>query len=335
MLSKYLFLIILLFSCSYNNGQKEIINKISIDNPEVYSNSFEKIILKEFNVKELENLTNDKNPKTRIYFYNYLIKNHPKSCFDICLNHLKDSSRLLTSTSYDTQEYLSVSELMITKARDKNIFSTQENEILDSMIITNINNYNHLASQFYLYLHKNATTPKVEFYNSIRNLVRLNNQSYYFQQISLINYFSNYNIKTDNILIENYLAASLKKDSTIYFNSALEFIRNNPRANYFHILTDFYKQNILNKTTRSDECFFELKLFCEALSKFPNAETNSILNNLINSNQYISQCNYLAKNEQFYYLLKQTNNSYYQTILKSLEHKIDKDILTAVEKSDN
>jgi hypothetical protein len=332
MVNKYFFIIILFFSCSYNNGQKEIINKISTNKREIYSNTFEKKVSNEFSIYEIKKLINNKNSRTRIYFYNYLLKKQPDICFDICLKHLIDSTRLSIFTSYDTQEYLSVAELMIRNARERNIFSTQENKLLDSLILTNINVYKHLESQFFLYLHKNASTPREEFYNLIRHLVILNNQASYAEQFSLLNYFSNYNIKTDDILIKNYLETTLERDNTIYFNSALEFIRNKPEENYFHILINFYNKNILNNTTRLDECFFELKLFCEAISKFPHPKTIAILNHLINSNQYISQCNYLAKNEQFYYLLKHANNSYYDTILNSLEHKIDKVILTDVAK---
>lgn len=334
MVNKYfLFLLVgTLFSCSYNNRQKEIINKISIDRPEIYSSSFENLISKEFDIQELEKLTTNKRPETRIYFYNYLIRNQPNSCFAICLNHLKDSTRLLTSTSYDTQQCLSIAELMITKAREKNIFSLEENKTLDSIIVTNIKDYTHLESQFYYYLHKNEKTPKVEFYNLIKDLVTVNNQSNYFHKISLINYFSNYNTKTDYKIIKNYLINSLKTDSTIYFNSTLEFIRNNPQQYYFDILTTFYTQYILNNTTRCDECFFELELFCEAISKFHNDETTSILNDLISNQKYISECNYLAKYEQFYHLLKQSNDPYYKQLVKNLEHKIDNQILADVKK---
>jgi hypothetical protein len=337
MLKRYfLFLLVVtLFSCSYTNRQKEIITKISIDNPEIYSSSFENLISREFSIQELEKLTNNKTPKTRIFFYNYLIKYQPNSCFAICLDHLKDSTRLLTSTSYDTQHSFSIGELMIKKAREKNIFSVQENKTLDSIIVTHVKEYNHLESLFYYYLHKNEKTPRVEFYNLIKDLVSANNQSNYFNQISLINYFSNYNTKTDYKIIKNYIRTSLTKDNTIYFNPTLEFIRNNPKQYYFDILTNFYNQNILNKTMRCDECFFELKLFCDAISKFHNNETISILNDLLNNQKYISKCNYLAKYEQFYYLLKKTNDPYYSQIIKNLEHKIDKQILVDVEKYDN
>jgi len=125
---------------------------------------------------------------------------------------------------------------------------------------------------------------------------------------------------------------SIKEDKTIYFNSTLEFIASNPNSDYFEILTNFYAENIQNKLTRCDECFFELKLFCEAISKFKNDESKSILNNLIASEKYFTSCNYLAKNEQFYKLLTSSDTVFYKQLIKTLEPKLNNKILTEVEK---
>lgn len=322
------------FSCSYNEKQKSVLDKVAKNETEIYSNSFKIKISNEFNTAELVKLTNDKNPQTRIYFYDYLIKKQPDTCFEICLNHLNDSIRVLTSTSYDTQKYLSIGELMITNARNNKIFSLHENQTLDSLIVTNIKNYKHLEGQFYYYLSKNFKTPKVEFYPIIKDLVIEKSQSTYFSQISLINYFSSYNKKSDAEIIKNYLVNSIKKDKTIYFNSTLQFIKNKPNPEYFKILTNFYNENINGKATRCDECFFELSLFCKTISKFKNNETKSIFNSLTQSNNYTSRCNYLAKNEQFYNLLAHTDKDYYRQIIKNLENKIDYKILNEVKKYD-
>ncbi len=323
-----------LFSCSYNDRQKIIIDHVAKNKPEIYSNSFENKLSIEFSKTEIVNLTDNKNPQTRIYFYDYLIKKHPSYCFEICINHLKDSSSVVTSTSYDTQENISVSELMIANARKNKIFSLQENQALDSIIVTNIKKYKHLEGQFYCYLNKNLKSPKVEFYEIIRDLVIEKKQNNYFSQISLINYFSNYKNKADDKIIKEYLLNSIKKDKTIYFNSTLEFIANNPNTIYFDILTNFYAENIHNKLTRCDECFFELKLFCEAISKFKNDETLSILNGLIASEKYSSSCKYLAKNEQFYKLLTNSDTGFYKQLIKDLELKLNQKILMEVEKYD-
>lgn len=321
-----------LVSCSYNDRQKSIIDNVAKNKPEIYSDSFETKLSGEFSKAELVKLTDDKNPQTRIYFYNYLIKKQPSHCFEICINHLKDSSRVLTFTSYDTQEDISIAELMIVNARKNKIFSLQENQTLDSLIITNVTKYKYLEGQFYYSLFKNLKYPRVEFYEIIRDLVIEKKPNNYFSQISLINYFSNYKNKADDKIIKDYLLNFIKNDKTIYFNSTLEFIANNPNSDYFEILTNFYAENIQNKLTRCDECFFELKLFCEAIIKFKNDESKSILNSLIASEKYFSSCNYLAKNEQFYKLLTSSDTDFYKQLIKNIEPKLNNKILMEVEK---
>ena len=323
-----------LVSCSYNEKQKNIIDSVAKNKSEIYSDTFENKLSREFSKDELVKLTSNKNPQTRIYFYDYLIKKQPNDCFKICINHIRDSSRVLNITSYDTQEDLSVAELMIVNARKNNIFSIQENRRLDSIIITNIKEYKHLEGQFYYYLSKNQKFPKVEFYEIVRDLVIEKNQNNYYTQISLLNYFSNFKYKGDDRLIRDYLLNSIKKDTTIYINSTLEFIANNPNPDYFEVLTSFYAANIQNKLTRCDECFFELKSFCMALSKFKNQKTKSIFDRLIGSENYSSSCNFLAKNEQFYRLLTSSDTTFYRQFIINLERKLNDNILVEVDKYD-
>lgn len=323
-------LLVTLFSCSYNDRQKSILDKVAKNKDEIYSNSFEIKLRDEFSISEIIKLTDDKNPQTRIYFYDYLTKKHPNTCFGICLKHLNDSTRISAFTSYDTQEDISIANLMIRNARNKEIFSSQENQTLDSIIVTNIKKYKHLEGQFYYYLYKNYKAPKSEFYLIIKNLVIKNSKNTLLPQIGLIDYFSSYKIKADDEIIKNYLINSIKKDKTIYFNATLEFIKDNPKPEYFDILTNFYADNIKNKTTRCDECYFELGLFCKALIKFKNNETKSILLDLIQNENYTTMCNYSAKYEQFYNLLTHSDKEYYRQLIENLEYKIDNKILKEV-----
>lgn len=322
---------IVLSSCSYNERQKAIIEKVSRRESGIYSKSAKDSISIIFDKEELVELTDHPNPYVRIFFYNHLVEHYPDACFDICLNHMSDSATVHVQTSYDTSSDMTIAEEMIRLARNKKIFSSRKKYAMDSTIVVNVEKYPYLEDDFYLYLYKNASNPDLKFYKQVRKMIS-EGHGEVFGRFALLGYFRGYKIEQDAKLIRTYLEDTVESEDGVGYNFGIEFIENHPDADYYEILTNFYDKRIKNRVTRCDECYFELEFFCKALSQYKREETKLILNQILKSRNYKSLCHHGAINEHMYQLLTKCDKEYYDQIIKDLEHKIDHKILAEVRK---
>src|SRR5690606_19836774 len=71
----------IIYSCGFNEPQKNIIQNIEDHNENIYSPDFHKDVLRYFSNKDIIELSSDSNPYIAIYFFKLLVKKFPEDCY--------------------------------------------------------------------------------------------------------------------------------------------------------------------------------------------------------------------------------------------------------------
>lgn len=312
--------------------QKEVLSKVENSKSEIFEEKFKKVIIQTFTKDNLVELSSNKNPEVALYFYQILLKKYPEEAFNVFLKNIDNLKKTVISTSYDTLQEMTISEAMLYYATLKNsIFSQKQlDEILDRIIL-DLDNKKHLSGHLALYLEKNRNNPNPKYYSKLKTEIQRNSTENYFNNLSFITYFSKYNRPEDIIIISNYLENSIYKEPT-YFNSAIEFIYNSPKPEYFRVLEKYYDKKIKGKKFRADDIFFELELFTKAVSRFKNENAKNLLDKLINNTSYFSEGRFFAPNEQIYLVLQnedKANFFYYEK--KQLSKQVNNVVIDTIQ----
>ena len=235
------------------------------------------------------------------------------------------------NTSYDTINEMTVSEAMLFYAiLQKKAFSKSQLKEICDQIILDLSNKKHLTAYLAMYLDENKNHPNTKYYSILKKEILDASAKSYFDNYTLINYFSNYNKPEDIPIIKNYIAKSVYKEPT-YFNSGIEFIGSSPKEQYFDILTDYYDKIIKNQKFRADDIFFELELYTKTLTKYKSVKTKELITEIANKSNYYSQGNFLAPKEQIYLLLENEDKSnYFSEIKKKLSSEVSKTKLDSI-----
>lgn len=296
----------IIYSCGFNEPQKNIIQNIEHHNGNIYSSDFQKDVLRYFSNKDIIELSSDSNPYIAIYFFKLLVKKFPEDCYEVFVKNFNNKNTLEISTSYDTVETMTVSQAMLFYCIfDNNIFSeSQQLEIFDR-IVKNLNRNRDLELYYIYFLDKYSNSPNPRYYSIIKNDLQYQTKKYFFIP-GLIKYFSNYNKEEDEILIKNYITNYLYK-SPLYPNPALEFIEEKPKPEFFSLLCNLYYNKIKEDTIYIYSNYFDLEYFIKALIKYENTKAKEILNEIIQSKNLNIQGDVNFQNEEIYKLLVKDN----------------------------
>ncbi|WP_162143040.1 hypothetical protein [Chryseobacterium gregarium] len=301
---KTIFCLLLLTSCKYNTEQEALLNKIENSKNEIFKEKFKNTIIQSFTKDKIVDLSSNQNTEIALYFYQILVKKYPEQAYNVFLENINNLKKVIISTSYDTLQEMTLSEAMLYYATVKdNVFSKKQLDIILDKIILDLANKKHLSGHLALYLEKNKDKPNPKYYSRLKTEIEKGSPDNYFNNISFVTYFSNYNNPEDIKLITKYLESSIYKEPT-YFNSAIEFINYSPKPEYFKVLDNYYDKKIDGKKFRADDIFFELELFTKAVSKYKNEEGKKLLNKLTKKTLYFSEGSFLASNEQIYLILE-------------------------------
>ncbi|KQT17440.1 hypothetical protein ASG31_08495 [Chryseobacterium sp. Leaf404] len=321
----------LLTSCKYNTEQKALLSKIENSKSEIFEENFENVITETFAKDDLAELSSNQNAKIAIYFYEILLKRYPTEAYHIFLKNINNTEKIVISTSYDTLQEMTVSEAMLYYATLKNnVFSQKQLDVISDKIILDLDNKKHLSGHLTLYLDNNKENPKPKYYSILRAEIQKKIPDNYYNNITLLTYFSNYNKPEDVKLITECLENSIYREPT-YFNSAIEFINHSPKPEYFKILENYYDRKINGKKFRADDIFFELELFTKAVSKYKNEEGKKLLDKLIKKTSYFSEGSFLAPNEQIFLILESEDKTNFFSDEKTiLSKQINKTVIDTI-----
>lgn len=327
-----IFCLFLLTSCKYNTEQKTLLNKIENSKIEIFEENFKNVVIQNFTEGDLAELSSHQNTEISLYFYEILVKKHPIQAYNVFLKNINNVKKVVISTSYDTLQEMTVSEAMLYYATLKNnIFSQKQLDIILDKIILDLDNKKHLSGNLALYLEKNKANPNPKYHSILKAEIQKISPDNYFNNITFITYFSNYNKPEDINLISKYLESSIYKEPT-YFNSAIEFINYSPKPEYFKVLKNYYNKKINGKKFRADDIFFELELFTKAVSKYKNEEGKVLLDKLIKKTAYFSEGRFLASNEQIYLILENEDKSnFFSDERRILSKQINKAVIDTIQ----
>lgn len=265
-----------------------------------------------------------------ISYYEFLLKHKPNEAYKLFLENLDNKNTKIIATSYDNLNEMTVPEIMYFYSQKAGVFSKEQMQIVYDEIITNLDSRKHLIGVLSIYLIDNEKSPNLKYYPYIKKeIIRLvntpnENNSIYF------NYFINYNIPSDGILIKNYIKKAILEENQTY-NFTLDNIINSPKQEYFPILKDYYYKKIIRKKYRSDKVYFELEQITKAFLQYKNIESKKILEEIAFNTQYYSQVDFVSNNEQIYLLLKEYDKSnYFSEITEKLSNKINKEHLQEI-----
>jgi hypothetical protein len=325
-------LILIINSCSFNREQNDLLQKLKRYKPEIYKDSFQLELLSTFSKNEIIKLASNKNPNIAIAFFKCLIKKYPSECFQVCLKNIDNKKIMYVQTSYDTQIGMTVGTAMLYFAYDKqNVITEKELNTIIDMAILDFENRWYLGMYVGRFLAKNVNKPDPRYYSSLKQLIISYPEFSYFDNLSLLKYFNNYNISEDSIVINKFIKKLLYHDY-IYINEALTYIIQSPQLEYFPILEDYYYSKIIGKNFRADEIYFELKLFMEATLQYKSPKAIKIIDGLVNDVNYHSDGFELVSKEHIYQLLKNTDStSYFIDVTKTLKKKINHQKLAKID----
>lgn len=298
----------IIYSCGFNEPQKNIIQNIEDHNENIYSPDFHKDVLRYFSNKDIIELSSDSNPYIAIYFFKLLVKNFPEDCYEVFVKNFNNKNTLEVSTSYDTVETMTVSQAMLFYCIfDNNIFNeNQQLEIFDR-IVKNLNKNRDLELYYIYFLDKYSDSPNPRYYLIIKNDLEYQTKKYFFMP-SLIKYFSNYNKEEDEVLIKNYITNYLYK-SPLYPNPALKFIEEKPKPEFFNLLYNLYYNKIKKDTIHIYSNYFDLEYFIKALVKYEDTKAKEILKEVIQSKNLNIQGDVNYQNEEIYKILVEDNKN--------------------------
>lgn len=329
-----LLLLFLTLSCNpYNKEQERVLSFIIKHKKYPENANITKAIHANFSKREIEKLTRHTNRYVRVAFYDALVKHYPDRVFNVLINNLSDRAQIWYTPSYDEIANCSVAHYMITAARKSDILSKQEISVLKDSLIFHRNQHDNPNDKYdnleglvsvVIYFSK----PQEKYYKTIREAIINAEQP----DDAFLKYLSSFKKKEDYGLIKSSLGKLIESDKLLNRQyMTLYLLSTNPQPQYSPLLIRFYNKFFKNRKLRGEECYWPIDLFIEALSKYPTAETLTILNEILQSRALTSECyQEVTVNEQIYYHLKKSNNTYYDGLLKKLEKKVNRKILNDI-----
>ncbi len=320
-----------LSSCNYSEKQQDIIQKISKKDTSRFDESFRKNLLNEFSKTDIIRLSSHENAEVALYFFQILLEKYPEECFDVLMKNLDNKKTSIISTSYDTLNAMTVPEAMLFWESRKNIFTKEQKKELFEAILTDIEHKTHLDGYVFMYMLDHEKNPDPKYYSSVRKMITTG-ADHYMGDYTLLNYFSNYNKPEDSLIIKDFLKKNIFDKGSIHMNLTVEYIGKHPKPSYFPILREFYDERIKGNTFRADDIFFEFEDLTKATIWYKTEDAKNLMKDIAYRTKYTSSGNYLASNEQIYFLLKKYDNAnYFKEVTDDLGRKTDPVKLDSIE----
>lgn len=270
------------------------------------------------------------NTNLLLEYYQYLLKENPDEAYKVCIDNFTNNNSSMILTSYDKLDEMYIPDIMIFYAQKESAFSMEQMNNIYDLIAKNLDKYRNLKGVLSVNLYDNTKNPALKYYPFMKKEILKMTENPTESNSIYFDYFSNYRKSEDSILLKNYIAKAIYQHKNSY-NFTIDNIIENPKKEYFPILKEYYQKEILEKTFRSDQTYFELEQFTLVLIKYPNMESKKMLNEIAFNTNYSFKMSFDSSKEQIYLLLKNNDKlNYFSEVKEKLEKKLDNNNLQKI-----
>lgn len=253
---------------------------------------------------ELLRILNCNHPLLRIISYRTIVNRNEPDYFQILLNHLDDTAKVILIWDEDVVYNSMISDLMIEKLLyEKKMSRKQKDILIDSVLI-------HFSNLENAYRMIKEIEPNERYYQVIKSKAKI--KTWNVDQMWTIYALSKFKKPEDVSFLKN-IFLNCKEG---FYGWTFKSIENFPDSNFFPILENYLETNFKIKEHFSYDF---LKYYCRAVASFKNIKSANILASLAKPETYADK-SYLTYNKEFIFrAIQKYNSPFYDSIYNELK----------------